>query len=128
MGLFHPKPTSNLFASSPPPPSSQHDEEDKMIRDYLGDEQAYKIRNMSEEDRAEVLLQAKTKILADQYGRHREVYAREPSPVGFWDVDMPDSQQVQEQKRLAEIRTRQKVEERYREAMTKDGVWKFRDE
>lgn len=98
-----------------------------MMQEYLGD-QAYKLKKMSKEEKEEVLLQAKTKILADQYGKHREVYAREPSPVGFWDVDMPESQEVKEQAKLAEMRTRQKVEERYKEAMRKDGVWKFRDE
>ncbi|KAL9017133.1 MAG: hypothetical protein Q9185_005535 [Variospora sp. 1 TL-2023] len=115
---FH---TSRLFASS------QEDEDQRMMEDFLGD-QADRLRKMSEGEKAEVLLQAKTKVLADHYGRHREVYAREPSPIGYWDVDMPSTQQVEEQVKLAEARTRQKVEERYREAMRKDGLWKFRDE
>ncbi|KAL8925901.1 MAG: hypothetical protein Q9208_003214 [Pyrenodesmia sp. 3 TL-2023] len=120
-GLFRPYHTSGLFASS------QEDEDQKMMEDFLGD-QAYKLRKMSKEDKAEVLLKAKTMILADHFGKHREVYAREPSPVGYWDVDMPNSQEAAEQKRMAEIRTRQKVEERYNAAMKKDGEWKFRDE
>ncbi|KAL8761473.1 MAG: hypothetical protein Q9184_002408 [Pyrenodesmia sp. 2 TL-2023] len=120
-GLFRPYHTSGLFASS------QEDEDQKMMEDFLGD-QAYRLRKMSKEDKAEVLLRAKTMILADHFGKHREVYAREPSPVGYWDVDMPNSQEAAEQKRMAEIRTRQKVEERYNAAMKKDGEWKFRDE
>ncbi|KAL8791192.1 MAG: hypothetical protein Q9213_000149 [Squamulea squamosa] len=106
---------------------SQESDEHGMLEDYLGD-QAYRLRGMSREEKAEMLLQAKTKILADHYGKHREVYAREPSPVGYWDVDMPNSQEAAEMGRMAEIRTRQKVEERYREAMKQDGMWKFRDE
>ncbi len=98
-----------------------------MIEDFLGD-QAHTLRKMSTKDKAEVLLKAKTRILADHFGKHREVYAREPSPVGYWDVDMPNSQEATEQKRMAEVRTRQKVEERYNAAMKKDGEWKFRDE
>lgn len=120
-GLFRPYHTSGLFASS------QEDEDQKMMEDFLGD-QAYKLKKMSKEDKAEVLLKAKTMILANHFGKHREVYAREPSPVGYWDVDMPNSQEAAEQKRMAEIRTRQKVEERYNAAMKKDGEWKFRDE
>ncbi|KAL8861041.1 MAG: hypothetical protein Q9178_002554 [Gyalolechia marmorata] len=107
-------------------PSQEYDER-SMLEDYLGN-QAYRLKGMSKEKKAETLLQAKTKILADHYGRHREVYAREPSPVGYWDVDMPNSQEAAEIRRMAEIRTRQKVEERYREALKQDGMWKFRDE
>ncbi|KAL8900139.1 MAG: hypothetical protein Q9192_001224 [Flavoplaca navasiana] len=106
---------------------SQEVDEQGMLEDYLGD-QAYRLRSMSREQKAETLLQSKTKILADHYGRHREVYAREPSPVGYWDVDMPNSQQAAEYSRLAEVQTRQKVQQRYQEAMKKDGLWKFRDE
>ncbi|KAL8853348.1 MAG: hypothetical protein Q9221_001824 [Calogaya cf. arnoldii] len=107
--------------------SSQECDERGMMEDYLGD-QAYQLKTMSPVQKAETLLQAKTKIMADHYGRHREVYAREPSPVGYWDVDMPNSQEAAEYSRLAEIQTRQKVEERYREALKQDGQWKFRDE
>ena len=107
-------------------PSQEYDER-SMLEDYLGN-QAYRLKGMSKEEKAETLLAAKTKILADHYGRHREVYAREPSPVGYWDVDMPNSQEAAEIRRMAEIRTRQKVEERYREALKQDGMWKFRDE
>ncbi|KAL8952382.1 MAG: hypothetical protein Q9222_001718 [Ikaeria aurantiellina] len=121
MGLAKPFHTTRLMASS------QEDEEESMLEDYLGD-QAHRLRTMSGQERAEVLLQAKTKIFADHFGRHREVYAREPSPVGYWDVDMPSTQEAEELARQAEMRNRQKVEERYREAMRPDGIWKFRDE
>ncbi|KAL9004593.1 MAG: hypothetical protein Q9188_002602 [Gyalolechia gomerana] len=121
-GLFKPFHTTRLMGGS-----SQDDDDQTMMEGYLGD-QAFRLRKMSKEEKGEVLLQAKTKILADHYGRHREAYAREPSPVGYWDVDMPNSQEAEELGRLAEIRNRQKVEERYREAMRQDGIWKFRDE
>lgn len=120
-GLF------NIFHTNRLMGSSQDDEETNMLEDFLGDE-AYRLKRMSREEKAEMLLQAKTKILADHYGKHREKYAREPSPVGYWDVDMPNSQEAQEMGRMAETRNRQKVEERYREAMKKDGMWIFRDE
>ncbi|KAL8648502.1 MAG: hypothetical protein Q9226_005963 [Calogaya cf. arnoldii] len=107
--------------------SSQECDEPGMLEDYLGD-QAHQLKTMSPQQKAETLLQAKTKIMADHYGRHREVYAREPSPVGYWDVDMPNSQEAAEYSRLAEIQTRKKVEERYREAVKQNGQWKFRDE
>lgn len=125
-GLFKPIRTTRFLRGGNS--SQDYDDDQTMMEDYLGDRAASRLRKMSEEEKEEVLLQAKTKILADHYGRHREVYAREPSPVGYWDVDMPNSQEAEELGRLAEIRNRQKVEERYREAMRPDGIWKFRDE
>ncbi|KAI4199670.1 MAG: hypothetical protein LQ350_004461 [Teloschistes chrysophthalmus] len=120
------------FHTTLAPAPSQEDEDERIMQDFLGcgpGAAGKLLRRMTGAERAETLLQAKTKILADHFGRHREVYAREPSPVGFWDVDMPDSQEAVEQGRLAEIRMRQKVEERWREARKGDaGVWKFRDE
>ncbi|KAL8733418.1 MAG: hypothetical protein Q9181_003582 [Wetmoreana brouardii] len=122
-GMFKP------FHTALPPSQTQEDEDVQMITDFLGDGAAGRLRKMSREERNEVLLQAKTKILADHYGRHREVYAREPSPVGYWDVDMPNTQEAREQGRLAEVRMRQKVEERWREAMKgEEGLWMFTDE
>ncbi|KAL9586610.1 MAG: hypothetical protein Q9212_000805 [Teloschistes hypoglaucus] len=125
-GMYRP------FHTTLAPAPSQEDEDQRIMEDFLGGgpgAAAGKLRRMTDAERAETLLQAKTKIMADHFGRHREVYAREPSPVGFWDVDMPDSQEAMELGRLAEIRMRQKVEERWREARKGDaGVWKFRDE
>ncbi|KAL8664158.1 MAG: hypothetical protein Q9202_003236 [Teloschistes flavicans] len=122
-GMYRP------FHTTLAPAPSQEDEDQQIMQDFLGPGAAGKLRRMTGAEKAETLLQAKTKILADHFGRHREVYAREPSPVGFWDVDMPNSQEAKEQGRLAEIRMRQKVEERWREAKKgDDGVWKYRDE
>lgn len=124
-GLFKPFHTTRFLNGGS---SQDYNDDQTMMEDYLGDQAASRLRKMSKEEKAEVLLRAKTKILADHYGRHREVYAREPSPVGYWDVDMPNSQEAEELGRLAEIRNRQKVEERYRDAMRQDGIWQFRDE
>ncbi|KAL8873012.1 MAG: hypothetical protein Q9174_001460 [Haloplaca sp. 1 TL-2023] len=122
-GLYRPFHTTNASAST------QEGEDQNLMEEYLGTADAKRrIRKMTQEEREEVLLQAKTKVLADHYGRHREVYAREPSPVGYWDVDMPNSQEAREQGRLAEVRMRQKVEERWKEAIKMDGLWKFKDE
>lgn len=119
--------SNHFYHTSRLPNSSQEYDEQGMMEDYLGD-RAYRLKSMTKEYKAEILLQAKTKIMADHYGRHRESYAREPSPVGYWDVDMPTSQEAAEMGRLAEMRTRKKVEERYHEAVKQDGQWKFRDE
>ena len=113
---------TGLLTSSP-----SRDDEESMLEDYLGD-QRQRLRHISCEERAELLLQAKARILAEHYSRHRQAYAREPSPAGYWDVDMPNTQEVDELGKAAELRTRQKVEERYREAMQPDGLWKFKDE
>ncbi|KAI4161699.1 MAG: hypothetical protein LQ342_004707 [Letrouitia transgressa] len=119
---------SRITASLPDDVAGAEEEEEQLLKDYLGNQHQTRLRGMSEEERAELLLQAKTKILAEHYGRHRQAYAREPSPFGYWEADMPDTQQFQELRQAADIRNRQKVGERYREAMRPDGVWKFRDE
>lgn len=83
---------------------------------------------MTDDYREEMLLRARAKLLADQHGKHRQAFERRSSPPGFWDTEMPDTQQVAQ---LQERQARQEklaVEERRREAMRDGGRWLFRDE
>ncbi|KAL8747557.1 MAG: hypothetical protein Q9190_000596 [Brigantiaea leucoxantha] len=139
---IRPKSTAKITSSSQPENNTTAEEEDEdeeeeeqqLLRDLLGNEQYEQLSRLhdgtvtNEEEKAELLLQAKTKIIANRFARHRRVYAREPSPCGYWETDMPTTQQLEEMRREAEARNRFKVEERWREAMKEDGMWKFRDE
>ena len=99
----------------------------KMMENFLGREEAHRLEEMSLEERQELWLQAKTKELADKFGRHRHRFARRPSPPGYWNPDFPSTQEVARYKEEAEKDERRAVEERYREALRK-GRWLFRDE
>ncbi|KAK1756866.1 DNA repair protein endonuclease SAE2/CtIP C-terminus-domain-containing protein [Echria macrotheca] len=99
----------------------------RLMEAYLGDE-AFRLIGMAHEDKAKLWIEAKTRDLANKYGRHRHRFARRPSPPGFWDADFPTTQEVQENREEGERMEKQIVEERWREAMRPEGRWLFRDE
>jgi hypothetical protein len=107
--------------------SSQEAADRKLLEDYLGDN-AYKIRSMSAEERRELLMQAKTRELAQKAGRHKSAYERRRSPPGFWRTDFPSTQELAKDRQEADQRERELVRERYEEAMRRGGRWVFRDE
>lgn len=84
-------------------------------------------RALSQEERAELLLQAQTKYVAEQYGRHRNVSDRRNTPPGFWDGDIPSTQEQEAHQREAQEMERALVADRYKEAL-KRGEWLFNDE
>ena len=65
---------------------------------------------------------------ADRFGKHRTLFARAKSPVGFWDVGFPSTQEEVQNREKARGRGREVVEERYWEAMRKGGMWVFADD
>lgn len=109
------------------PTMSQGEADDKLLADFLGDN-AYRIQNMSKDERDEVLLQAKTRDLANTSGKHRYVHERRKSPPGFWQTDFPSTQEHREQLEASRLEEREEVEKRYQQAMRPGGMWKFRDE
>ena len=115
--------TSGLRWNSSPP----QNEEDALLEEFLGDDRD-RIQSLTEEERKELLLQAKTKEFADKHGKHRHAHERRKTPPGFWRTDMPTTQEVEADREEARMMVRTKVEERYREAMRPGGRWIFRDE
>lgn len=111
----------------PPLTSAQRAEETRLLEEYLGDE-CDRIPRLSTEERAELWLQAKTRELANKFGRHKHRYSRMQSPPGFWNADFPSTQELEAEKSEAAKREKQTVQERYREAMRPGGRWVFRDE
>lgn len=107
--------------------ASQEEEDQRLMEEHLGDN-AYKLRNMDKFEREEVLLQARTRDLANKHGKHRHAYERRASPPGFWDVDFPTTQEQQQDRLKAREQERQEVERRYQEAMRPGGAYLFRDE
>lgn len=99
----------------------------QILEDYLGDQKDM-LNTMSDKERQDLLIDAKARLLANQYGKHRYTYERARSPPGFWRADMPDTQELEQDREAARKLEREKVMERYREAMRPGGLWKFADE
>ncbi|KAF2118977.1 DNA repair protein endonuclease SAE2/CtIP C-terminus-domain-containing protein [Lophiotrema nucula] len=119
--------TFRTLALTAAPLSSSQEEE--LLEDYLGD--AYDtmhLTQMSSNERRELVLQARTRELATKHGRHRQAYERHTTPPGFWRVDFPTTQETEEDRQKAEQMERKMVEDRWIEAMRKNGKWIFRDE
>ncbi|KAK9347315.1 hypothetical protein V1522DRAFT_401741 [Lipomyces starkeyi] len=58
--------------------------------------------------------------------RHRTLWERPPSPVGFWRSEFPSTQEEIEEKQEARRRYQEKVHERYEEAL-KNGKYLFKE-
>lgn len=107
-------------------PASQ---EEAMLEEYLGD--AYDTvvsTQMAPDERAELVLQARTKKIAKESGKHREAYERRKTPPGYWRVDFPSTQEQQRDRERAKEQEIKTVQERWLEAQKKGGRWIFRDE
>jgi hypothetical protein len=99
----------------------------QLLEDFLGEE-AYKLGCITREEKEELWLEARTRELANKYGKHRHRYTRRPSPPGYWNADFPDTQEMARDRREGEKMERALVEERYWDAMRGGGRWLFRDE
>ncbi|KAI1389453.1 SAE2-domain-containing protein [Hypoxylon trugodes] len=98
-----------------------------LLEKHLGDE-AWKLSTMTNAEKEDMWLRAKTQELANEHGRHRHRFHRAPSPPGFWRTDFPSTQEALQDKEKSEKAQQQLVEQRYREAMRPGGRWLFRDE
>lgn len=108
-------------------PAEQHEEDQKVLEDYMGDDFP-KLKSMSIADREDILVEARARALANQYGRHRNTHQRAQTPPGFWRTDMPSTQELESDREIAKQLDRQRVEDRYREAMRPGGLWTWADE
>ena len=99
----------------------------RLIEDFLGND-TERIKELSDKERGEILTRAKSKQFADKFGKHRTPFTRSKSPIGFWDVGFPSTQEEEENRDAAKMMERQKVQERYWEAVGKGGRWIFADE
>lgn len=103
------------------------EEDQRLLDEYLGDDK-HRLTGMPVHEKKELLLRAQTERFANQYGKHRHAYGRGSTPPGFWNTDMPTTQEEMENRKAAQAMEREKVEDMYREAMRPDGRYKFRNE
>ena len=100
----------------------------EVLEQYLGQQWDKIIGSYGPEKRRDLLIQARAHALANQHGKHRQAFERRSTPPGFWRTDMPTTQEEEEDRARGQEMERQKVEERWREAMRDGGRWMFRDE
>ena len=108
-------------------PQNLDEIDERLIEDFLGGD-TQRVKNLSEKERKEILADAKLKQFADKFGKHRTLFGRAKSPVGFWDVGFPSTQEEEANREAARGRGREMVEERYWEAIRKGGMWVFADD
>lgn len=109
-----------------PLPAAQ---EEALLEEYLGDAYSKIISTqMSSDERVELVLQARTKQMARDTGKHREAYERRRTPPGFWRVDFPTTQEQEVDRGRAKEQEIMIVQERWLEAQKRGGKWIFRDE
>ncbi|KAJ5272859.1 DNA repair protein Sae2/CtIP [Penicillium angulare] len=108
-------------------PGEQKEEDQRVLEEYVGDDLIL-LNGLSSEERENLLIEARTRAMANQYGKHRHNHQRARSPPGFWRTDMPSTQEIESDRETAQRLERDKVEERYREAMRPGGLWTWADE
>ncbi|KAL2420121.1 hypothetical protein ABEF95_006890 [Exophiala dermatitidis] len=103
--------------------------EKDLLAGFLGPGADAKIRNLTRLEKDKLLLEARAKRHADKCGQMPTTTVDRPqSPPGYWNTDMPGTQEDKENREKARMREREEVERRYQEAMRGDGRWLFADE
>ena len=109
------------------PDADQRQEDERVLKEYLGDDLS-SLSGLNEDERETTLVEARARAIANQYGRHRHHHQRARTPPGFWRSEMPSTQELESDREAAQKLEREKVEERYREAMRPEGRWIWADE
>lgn len=125
MGGHFPAPKNSVFSNNGL--EYDPDDDERCLQAYLGDDYP-RLKNLPWEDKEELLWAARTEQFANAYGKHRYQYGRQQTPPGFWDADMPSTQQEIKNNIIAKAMQKAKVAEMHREAMKPGGRYKFRDE
>ena len=99
-----------------------------LLLDMLGPDSEEKIRTLTPAARAHLLDEARVRDISARYSRHRAAHPRAQTPPGFWNTDMPSTQETAENREKADKLEREEVERRHRDAMRGNGRWMFADE
>lgn len=107
--------------------SQREAEEQKILEEYLGEEK-HLLDTMSPQDHEGLLHEARARHISNVHGKHKQTHQRSRTPPGFWRTEMPDTQELEQDREEARALERETVYERYREAKRQGGLWKFADE
>ncbi|KAF2671894.1 hypothetical protein BT63DRAFT_476732 [Microthyrium microscopicum] len=117
----------------PPFPNSPEDadlsDDEYLMKWFLGQQwDRREVQMLDQEERDKILLDARTKLTAERYGKHRTEDTRRMTPPGFWDMSFPSTQKIQDLNKEAQLMDENIVRERYEDALRGGGRWMFRDE
>ena len=115
------------YKTAQKPGESEDDADRRLMQDFLGDNRR-QLRSMSAKKKSDLLTEAKVKEFANRYGCHRQSFSRAREAPGIWEVDFPTTQEDVRDRAAADVIEREKVQERYWEAMRPKGKWIFADE
>lgn len=99
----------------------------EVLQEYLGPDFAALMQGYGPSTRKDVLVKARAFAFANEHGKHRQAFQRHSTPPGFWRIDMPSTQEAEQDRQRAVRLERERVEDRWREAM-RGGRWLFKDE
>lgn len=118
---------SSGYKTAQKPGETEDDADRRLMQDFLGDNRR-QLKSMSKVEKSDLLLEAKVREFANRFGCHRQAFSRSRDAPGTWNVDFPTTQEDADDRAAAEVIEREKVQERYWEAMRKGGKWIFADE
>ncbi|KAF2156156.1 hypothetical protein K461DRAFT_91064 [Myriangium duriaei CBS 260.36] len=103
------------------------DEDEVLLKAWVGDEDT---SMLSASQKQTLVATARAEKFARQHGRHRQVFERAKSPPGYWETDMPSTQDLEKHRKQAREKVRDEVRVRWVEAMKGGGrgQWRFKDE
>ena len=109
------------------PGQNREEIDQRLMEDFVGGDRR-RLSRMSAEEKKEILTKAQMQQFADKFGKHKQRFDRAQSPVGFWDLGFPSTQEDEQNRKAVEVRKREMVEERYWEAVREGGRYIFADE
>lgn len=120
--------TDSGYKTAQKPGETEADADRRLLHAFLGERHHRQLRSLSKPTRADLLLEAKVQEFADRFGCHRQAFGGAREAPGHWEVDFPTTQEQAANRAAADVMEREKVEERYWEAMRAGGKWMFADE
>lgn len=103
----------------------------ELLVDFLGPGSEDRIANLTPVARQNLLLEARTKRVANEFRLSKQTAAfedKQDDPPGFWSTDMPGTQEAEENKLASKQKEREEVNRRFEDAMSGQGRWVFADE
>lgn len=102
--------------------------DDELLLEFLGPGSEDRITRLTQVARTNLIMEARTKHIAKYFARQRADYDREQDPPGFWSIDMPDTQEGEDNRKKAIRLEEEEIKKRYDDAVSGHGRWIFADE
>ncbi|KAM5441144.1 hypothetical protein MferCBS31731_003932 [Microsporum ferrugineum] len=99
-----------------------------LLQEDLGSNYAQFLEGKSPIEIRDILIEAKASILSNKFSKHRSAHRHGRSPPGYWRTDMPNTQEIEQDRMMAQKFEQEKILDRYKEACKDNGYWKFADE